>query len=355
MKHLCSRWLLLALLLILPGLQAGAAPNEKLRLAVLPFTTTKAADEASAITEELRQAFVNSGRYVVIDRTLTGSILKEWETQQSGMTESDRAIKIGKLFNVQVIVSGKLTEFTSGGWHLSAVMLDSQTGVTMRARTIRHRGDFFSLLDGKLPRLALEMTRGATSQPKPTGASPRTTAKTSPSLGTPANISRPAVGNGLRLAVFPGIISSPFAASVGLSPKKISGKINHAILKGAGQDASIVFSYADKPLPEQDAIREYSWEGFFVQEPRLGYVTKESNSLGVHAVLMYRFYETGQYSSEAQFTLFLIDVKNVIAKQYSATGGAYIYTGPVELLKEVSETAGRLFEKYRKDAYRRNR
>ena len=159
MKHLCSRWLLLALLLILPGLQAGAAPNEKLRLAVLPFTTTKAADEASAITEELRQAFVNSGRYVVIDRTLTGSILKEWETQQSGMTESDRAIKIGKLFNVQVIVSGKLTEFTSGGWHLSAVMLDSQTGVTMRARTIRHRGDFFSLLDGKKSPAPLKPTR----------------------------------------------------------------------------------------------------------------------------------------------------------------------------------------------------
>lgn len=137
----------------------GASPRlwgaeEPPRLAVLNLETRDAQSEAEGIAEELRAAFVKSGQYTVVDRTLTGQIVKEWETQQSGLTDSDKALKVGKLYNVRFIVTGKLTKFSGGGWQVSGVMLDAQSGIALRADTVRHRGDFFSLLDQRVPVLA---------------------------------------------------------------------------------------------------------------------------------------------------------------------------------------------------------
>lgn len=129
--------------------------EEKPRLAVLNFATRGSVEEADAIAEELRGAFVKSGKYTVVDRTQTEQILKEWETQQSGLTDDQKAIKIGKLHNVKLIVTGKLNKFASGGWQVSAVMLDAQTGVTLKSERVRHRGDFFTLLDQKVTGLAM--------------------------------------------------------------------------------------------------------------------------------------------------------------------------------------------------------
>ena len=110
--------------------------------------------EAEGISEEIRQAFVGSRKYTVVDRTLTRKVMQEWETQQSGVTDEERAITVGKLFNVQVIITGKLLRFPAGGWQISAVVLDAQTGVTKKAETVRHKGDFFTLLDQKVPKMA---------------------------------------------------------------------------------------------------------------------------------------------------------------------------------------------------------
>jgi N-acetylneuraminic acid mutarotase len=139
-------------------LTGGSPPvygaEEPPRVAVLNLETRDSQSEAESVAEELRAAFVKSGQYTVVDRTLTSRIVKEWETQQSGLTDSDKALKVGKLYNVQFIVTGKLTKFSDGGWQVSGVMLDAQSGITLRADTVRHRGDFFSLLDQRVPTLA---------------------------------------------------------------------------------------------------------------------------------------------------------------------------------------------------------
>lgn len=147
--------------------------KEKQRIAMLDLAYEGVKQEAEAIAEELRKILVKSEKYVVIDRTLTTQVLKEWETQQSGLTDREKAIRIGKLFNVQLIVSGKLHKFSSGGWQVSLVMLDAQSGITKKAETVRHRGDFFSLLDEKVPPLGRTLV-GTSLAPRP--AAPATKA-----------------------------------------------------------------------------------------------------------------------------------------------------------------------------------
>ncbi len=177
------------LLLLIALTAAAGAPQaeEKPRIAMLDLAQTGAKEEAEAIAEELRKALVKSGQYVVIDRTLTAQILKEWETQQSGLTDSAKAVQIGKLYNVQLIVSGKLNKFSSGGWQVSVVMLDAQSGITRKAETVRHRGDFFSLLDEKVPALGAALLG--------TAAAPQTAAPAAERPRKP-----PAAGNHLHLS-----------------------------------------------------------------------------------------------------------------------------------------------------------
>ena len=90
---------------------AGSQAPDKPRIAVLELITRDAKDEAEAVAEEIRNAFVKSGRYQVVDRTLTAKIFDEWAMQQSGATEQDRAQRIGKLYTVRNIVTGKLNRF----------------------------------------------------------------------------------------------------------------------------------------------------------------------------------------------------------------------------------------------------
>ena len=255
---------LLAVLLVWAGWQAHAAPKEKPRLAVLPLSTAKAIEEAGAIAEELRQVFVNSGRFVVIDRTLTDKILKEWETQQSGMTERDKAVKIGKLFNVQIIVTGKLTQFSSGGWHVSAVILDSQTGVTIKAETVRHRGDFFSLLDEKLPQLAAALVGEAPPQQPPATAKDIRVEQTRPR-------STPYSGKRVRIALFPAYIYEQVSLVLGSTNDKLSARIAK-LLRTRLKNATFTSSFLDKQYYEQDAIRSRSWKGFLNKEPDAEFV-----------------------------------------------------------------------------------
>jgi TolB-like protein len=151
------------------------AEEEKPRLAVLGWEARDAtAAQAEAVAEEMRGGFTRSGRFTVVDRTLTAKILEEWERQQSGLNESERAIQVGKLYNVRFIVTGKLIRVEGNAWLVSAAMLDAQTGVTRDSQTLRHRGEYFDLLgqiaalSARLAGLETEVPQAAALTPAPT-------------------------------------------------------------------------------------------------------------------------------------------------------------------------------------------
>ena len=135
---------------------AIAFAQAKPRIAVLEFVIEGVAksSEGSSISEEIRAAFVNSNRYTVIDRTLTNKIMKEWDTQQFETADRDRAIKIGKLYNISQFVTGKLIGLSSEAWMVSAVIINGKSGEVMEVATVRHKGNFLRLIDTKLGSLA---------------------------------------------------------------------------------------------------------------------------------------------------------------------------------------------------------
>jgi len=178
-----------------PRIPIQAKPQEKPRIAILPPEVVQVGrDERTAVAEEIRTRVVKSGTFVVVDRTLTQTIQKEWETQQVGITEDKKAVKIGKLYNVKYIITGKLNSFGDERWQLSVVLLDAETGIAKNAETIRHRGEFFSFLDTKVGFATdnLLRARGAKAQPPPPVAvkrePPRRTVRAPPAIP----LSRPA-------------------------------------------------------------------------------------------------------------------------------------------------------------------
>ena len=144
----------ISLFLLLVGI---AFSQEKSRIAVLDLITQNTtAEHAGAITEEIRNAFVNSRQYTVVDRTLTSKILEEWKVQQT-LTGKEKTVKIGTLFNVRHLITGKVQQLEENQWQVSLVVLNAETGETSASRTVRHQGSFFSLLDEKIPPLAWEL------------------------------------------------------------------------------------------------------------------------------------------------------------------------------------------------------
>ncbi len=259
--------------------------EEKSRLAVLDLEARGASEvEAEAITEEMRRIFVKTGRYIVIDRTLTSQILKEWETQQSGVTDEGKAIQIGKLFNVTNIVTGKLHKFPGGGWQVSAVMLDAQSGETKRAETVRHRGDFFSLLDEKIPFLgnALASVEDPGSQ---------VAVKSSPPVEAEPPPKSQAQPPRKRIAIFPARFEGQYESD-GI-------KYNHYAINGIhrrvlhNNEMEITESYnpsrPDSEVTTQfEYLSENSWEGFFSKDPNDQFIFKAGKELNMDYVYLYK-------------------------------------------------------------------
>lgn len=137
---------------------------EKPRIAVLNWDirNNEIEEEADAVAEKIREVFVVSEQYTVVDRTMTKMILQEWERQETGHTEVERSIKIGEIYNVKLIVTGKLSRFQDGSWQVSCVTLDAETGVTQDAKTVDHKGDFFTLLNKRVPLMAAKIISFAT-------------------------------------------------------------------------------------------------------------------------------------------------------------------------------------------------
>jgi TolB-like protein len=287
--------------LLLCGWLAVAGAQEKRRLAVLSFAHEGAGQEAEAITEELRRAFVQSGQFVVIDRTLTDQILKEWELQQSGLTEAEKAVKIGKLFNVQVIVTGKLNRFASGGWQVSAAMLEAQTGVTRKAETVRHRGEFFALLDAKVPALA----RGLLGQP---GRPPQ------PPPARPAAAEAPRTRGAKTLALFPASFTGAGAGKLEQANRKMIAVLQKVLERHRER---VTPTHSFYPLPRFPDAKEFGrghedfaakvWGGGANDEPNKRTVKRVAARLGVELVLMYRV--TRDRGSVRTYAVYLFDAR----------------------------------------------
>ena len=339
--------LLLTIFLLHPVFHTSYGAESKPRVAVLKLAERGAREEADAIAEELRLAFVNTNRFIVIDRTLTDQILKEWELQQSGMTERDKAVRIGKLFNVQMIVTGKLNKFPGGGWQVSAVMLDAQTGITKKAKIVRHRGDFFSLLDTKVPILAESLAGKEDIFLNKSEPTPKTQ-KAKATVSRPVQ-SRPESSGGVKIGIFPGTATGERTGEVTQHFKKLNEKIAEAVKKQFPK-ISVSFAYIRNEDQEtKEELKNRIWDvGIFSINPNEGFISLKLENLNLDAALLYHFYVYNYFQRlNTDFKIFIIHQKQF--KSYEESGEGNVIDGMENWEESFMRTVTRLLKKFHRN------
>lgn len=105
------------------------AQQSKLRVAVLDPTTSGAAlDEGTklAVQELISSALVNTGRFIIIERSMIDKIIKEQSFQNSDMADNSQATEIGKLAGANKIILSAVS-MVGGRNMLSIKMIDVTT------------------------------------------------------------------------------------------------------------------------------------------------------------------------------------------------------------------------------------
>jgi len=275
------------------------------RMAVLDLDARGASKiEAEAIAEEIRRIFVKTGKYSVIDRTLTNKIMREWETQQSGITDENKAVEIGKLFNVKILVTGKLHKFPGGGWQVSIVMLDAKTGETKKAETVRYKGEFFSLLDEKIPTIGRNLAGSGTtieaSTPTPPPAAP-------PKAEPVATVVEK-----MKIVLFPSKFEGEYASDGDKYNSNAVNRLYNQLLLSENFEIKESFIKSglsgSKNNSKLDYVESNAWEGFFSSVPNEEFIFQMGKDLKADLVFLYKVSLPG--GCEGMITSYLFEIKN---------------------------------------------
>ncbi len=131
----CKRYMLYiitACLLCNCSISIVAEPLD--RIGVLDFTAigSVTAEEARIAREIVIQKIVRSKRYVVIDRADLDAVLKEQAFQSSGCTDSECAVRIGRLLAANKLMTAEMTKI-SGKYYMDGRIVDVETGTVEHA------------------------------------------------------------------------------------------------------------------------------------------------------------------------------------------------------------------------------
>lgn len=150
-------WALVILPVQLPSALAQSAVSARPRVAVLEFEGVGVQPaEAAAVTDQLRSDLVRLKVFTVLDRAQTQAVLDEMALQQTGITDPEQASKIGKLLNVQYIVTGRITALTNA-YQVNAQMIRVETGVIEKSESILYQGHILGLLSDNIASIAARL------------------------------------------------------------------------------------------------------------------------------------------------------------------------------------------------------
>jgi len=113
------------------------AQNQKLRVAVFdPTTSGIAMDEGTklAVQELISSTFVNTGRFIVVERSMIDKIMKEQAFQNSDFADNSQATEVGKLAGASKIVLSAVS-LVGGRNMLSIKIIDVQTATVDQQKT----------------------------------------------------------------------------------------------------------------------------------------------------------------------------------------------------------------------------
>jgi TolB-like protein len=143
--------LLLLFLVVIPAYSA-----EKIRIVVLNLKADGVSDRtARTVTNMLRTEFINIGRFTVVERAQMDAILEEQGLQQTGCTDQECAVQIGKLMSAKKIMVGEVSPMGST-IIMTIRIVDVEKGVSEFAAS--QKADSEDVLDVAVARIAKSIT-----------------------------------------------------------------------------------------------------------------------------------------------------------------------------------------------------
>ena len=95
--------------------------------------------EAGRVTlEDLTSALIDSGQFIIVERSKIKSIMNELQLSQSGMTKEKPEQAMGKLLLADLILTGTLAEMR-GEWDINLRLVNVRTGQAMSAISMKTR------------------------------------------------------------------------------------------------------------------------------------------------------------------------------------------------------------------------
>ena len=132
----------------IPGpLLAQAQPKEKTTIAVLTIESKGGVSpsEAATLTDRLGSMLVNTNVFTVVDRSKMEEILQEQGFQQTGCTSTECAVEVGKLLNVQKMVSGSIGKI-GRTYTIDLALIDVETSQIENSFIRDYQGEIDGLL-----------------------------------------------------------------------------------------------------------------------------------------------------------------------------------------------------------------
>lgn len=110
-----------------PVVEQARAPGG-INVAVAEFTGKNVSQaDASIVADFLRTALVATGRFNVMDRNNMDTVLSEQKFQNSGCTEQECAVEMGKLLSVKQMMVGSLSKLLDT-YYITVNVVDVETG-----------------------------------------------------------------------------------------------------------------------------------------------------------------------------------------------------------------------------------
>lgn len=148
-----------ALLLVLLSCAAswGQTPANKPHVAVLNLEGREgvAETQAATLSDRLRGHLVNTRAFVVLDRANMEAVLSEHGFQQTGCSSTQCAVQIGKILNVQKMITGSIGK-VGKTYAINLVVINVESSRIERSFNRDYRGEIDGLLQ-ELRSLAQEM------------------------------------------------------------------------------------------------------------------------------------------------------------------------------------------------------
>ncbi len=125
-------------------------------------------EEASVLTNRLRNELFRIGEFQVLERELMEQILSEQDFQLSGCTSNECLIEVGRLVGVRQMLGGSIGR-VGNVFTVSARVVDVSTGQLLHVADYDYRGEIGELLTTGMREVAVklsDLTGLAVSDPK---------------------------------------------------------------------------------------------------------------------------------------------------------------------------------------------